>query len=573
MNGTIRIQETRFLRGPNLYASTPCVMALLEIDMEPARAVEAACLVQRTVRELQEMAGVPAPYGCVKRLVDDARSFRVVCGFEVEEVAERALFLAVDFVEAQMRGSLFSVSDRLVELHAAAVRQVSASAGILMDEAKRRDIPVLELDDHVIQFGWGTQQTRISSSATHGALPEGDGRIPVIAITGTNGKTTTTLLVAHTVRLAGHTTGYTTTEGVFIDGCPVARGDCTGYWSARDILTAPNVEFAVLETARGGILKRGLAYDKCDVSVVLNVSADHLGLEGVETVEDLARVKGVVGCSAGKAAVLNAEDRHCVAMAAQLKPGVEVIYFSMDAENPVLLRHLEQGGSAVYLHDQSMVIADGQRHEELLRVEHMPVTMNGRARYNVANCLAATAALMAAGIARTDIAHGLTSFVSDGRSNPLRGNVFDVRGVTVIVDYAHNAAAYAALAGMARTMTRGKLVGIVTAPGDRRDSDLEEIGATCAERFDDIVVYESQSRGRSMGGTVEIIVRGAHAAPRLLARVHEEWVDIDAIRRGLDLCEPGDVLVFACGTSLATLVEALRVPDPIAAARIEAEIG
>jgi cyanophycin synthetase len=271
--------------------------------------------------------------------------------------------------------------------------------------------------------------------------------------------------------------------------------------------------------------------------------------------------------------VLNAEDRHCVAMAARVRPGVEVVYFSMDPDSPVLLRHLEQGGRAVYLHDQALVIADGQRHEELLQVEHMPVTMNGRARYNIANGLAAAAALMAAGLPRAAIAHGLGTFVSDGRSNPLRGNVFDVRGVTVIVDYAHNTAAYAALADMARAVTRGRLVGVVTAPGDRRDNDLEDIGATCAARFDEMVVYESQSRGRQMGGTVAIIVRGARAAEGSVARIHEEWVDVDAIRRGLELCEPGDVLVFACGTSLATLVEALRGPDPVAAARIAAEIG
>ncbi|MGB9108299.1 MAG: Mur ligase family protein, partial [Telluria sp.] len=186
-----------------------------------------------------------------------------------------------------------------------------------------------------------------------------NGRIPVVAVTGTNGKTTTTLLVAHAARMAGLRTGVTTTEGVFIDGQRIAKGDCTGYRSARSVLTSPDVDFAVLETARGGILKRGLAYDLCDVAVVLNVSADHLGLDGIDSVEELAKVKAVVARRASRAVVLNAEDDHCVAMAAALADGVEPLYFSLDADNPVLLRHLDKGGRAVYYAEGAIVLANG----------------------------------------------------------------------------------------------------------------------------------------------------------------------------------------------------------------------
>ena len=176
------------------------------------------------------------------------------------------------------------------------------------------------------------------------------GRIPLIAVTGTNGKTTTTLMIAHAVRLAGLRTGHTTTQGIFIGERMVGQGDCTGYWSHRTVLGSPEVDFAVLETARGGLLKRGLAFDVCTVGVMLNVSDDHLGMDGVETVEDLARVKSTV-IAASQTAVLNADDRHCVAARGCLAPGANVIFFSMDAANAALRAHLADGGCGVWLED------------------------------------------------------------------------------------------------------------------------------------------------------------------------------------------------------------------------------
>lgn len=405
-----------------------------------------------------------------------------------------------------------------------------------------------------------------------GLMGDSDGRIPTIAVTGTNGKTTTTLLIAHTVRMAGKVTGVTTTEGVFIDGKQVAKGDCTGYWSARTVLGSPDVEFAVLETARGGILKRGLAFDRCDVGVVLNIAADHLGLDGVDTVEDLAQVKAVIAQSASKVAVLNAEDPLCVAMSRRVKPETEVVYFSMDAENPVFLQHLEDGGRGVYLQDNAVVVADGNLHQELVRVESMPVAFGGRARFNIANSLAAAAALMASGFSNLQIATGLSTFVSNGRTNPLRTNMFDIRGVTVIVDYAHNPAAYKAMAEMARALLPGQLVGIVTAPGDRRDEDLLEVGRVCGERFDELVVYESQSRGREVGEAVDLILEGAEEAAGISDTLHRVIEVGEAIRHGLSLCRPGDVLVFACGSSLQVFVDALRVNDPESADLVAGQV-
>ena len=400
----------------------------------------------------------------------------------------------------------------------------------------------------------------------------GDGRIPVIAITDTNGKTTTTLMVEHTLRMAGMATGATTTEGVFIGGKRIVKGDCSGYWSARSVLSAPEVDVAVLETARGGILKRGLAFDLCDVAMVLNVTADHLGLDGVDTVEQLAEVKAVVARSAARAVVLNVEDPLCAAMAGERRSGAELLWFSLDGEHPELLRHLEQGGRAAYLQDGALVLADGTRRRQLLWARDIPSALGGHARYNIANALAAAAGLMAAGLDEAQIAAGLASFVSDGKHNPLRSNLFNVRGVRVVVDYAHNPAAYAALAHMAHGLTDGRVVGVITAPGDRRCEDLVAVGQACGAGFDEVVVYESENRGRPTGETAGLLSAGALSGMAGGRRVHCHMASKDALRQGLSLCGAGDVLVFACGSSLAELVDALRDSDPETARRIAAEV-
>lgn len=385
--------------------------------------------------------------------------------------------------------------------------------------------------------------------------PKDNGRIPVVAVTGTNGKTTTSLLIANVFRAAGLKTGMATTGGIFIDDTCVRKGDCTGYWSARTVLGSPDVDAAVLETARGGILKRGLGFDYCDVAVVLNVTADHLGLDGIDTIKQMARVKSVVARTARRAVVLNADDSYCVDMTALLRPGVEVVYFSSDAQNPIVQRHREHGGRSVTLQEGDVMVCSPAGREHVLCVDHLAVTLQGRAPHNISNVLAAVAAMVAqGGCPAHAIAAGIQSFRCSTEQNPLRMNVSQVNGVTVLHDYAHNLAAYRALLDTARAMGCRRIVGVVTAPGDRRDTDLAQMAKLCASEVDELVVYEiDDDRSHSQGGTLRILHAGALMAARPEIRVHTVMGAQQAVLTGFTLCAPGDLLLVGGATSLNDL--------------------
>ncbi|WKB52097.1 cyanophycin synthetase [Eleftheria terrae] len=399
--------------------------------------------------------------------------------------------------------------------------------------------------------------------------PQEDGRIPVVAVTGTNGKTTTVLAIEHVLRSTGRRTGCATTEGVFIDGQPLMAGDCSGYWSAQAVLSDPDVEVAVLETARGGILRRGLGFDRCEVAVVLNIAADHLGQDGIDTLEDLANVKSVVAEAATGAVVLNAEDPHCVAMAEALRPGTELLYFSMDPHSLVLARHLRGGGRAVVLRQGVIWLQGRGWGHPVAEVASLPFTFGGQAPFNVANALAAAAALVALRLHPSEIARALATFRCSAETNPLRMNVFDVQGVRVVVDYAHNPAAFQALLQTVRQFRPRRCIGVVSAPGDRRDAELEEVGAICARGLDEMWVFElDEDRGRPPGATAAVILRGARSAAP--GRPMTAVLPVrQALQQALCACRPGDVLVYGCAVELGDLqaaaegrsVEEVALPD------------
>lgn len=426
--------------------------------------------------------------------------------------------------------------------------------------------PVLRIDE----FSDGAPP--IDAEAIVATLfPAGDdGRIPVVAVTGTNGKTTTTLLIASAFQAAGYKTGVATTEGVFIGTERVDKDDCTGYWSARAVLSSPLVEVAILETARGGILKRGLGFDRCEVAVVLNVTADHLGQDGINTIEDLARVKGVIAKAAYRAVVLNAEDEYCVGMASHAGPGVEILYFSCDENNSVLQAHLKQGGRAVYLSNGEVVLAGPDTHSVFFQSDSLDVTLHGCARHNSANTLAAVAALVAQGCPTEAIIRGIRQFSCNTTLNPLRLNLFKAGHVTVLLDYAHNPAAYQALLSTAKAIGFRRVVGVVTAPGDRRDVDLQCIARICAETLDAMVVYETDEfRGRKPGETSRILLESGLAAARGRIPVKLSLGGPQAISDAYAYCRAGDLLVIGGATQLKHLEQALAHGLPAASLVIE----
>ena len=324
--------------------------------------------------------------------------------------------------------------------------------------------------------------------------------IPIIAVTGTNGKTTTARLIDHIFKLAGNTVGMCTTDGVYIKNRLIYRGDMTGPMSHKMVLTDPTVDLAILECARGGILRAGLGFKNCNVGVVTNVSEDHLGLRGIHTVDQLARVKSIIPeiVKQDGVAVLNADDSLVHAMSEKTKGSV--IFFSLDWENnPVVSTHLKEGGTAVVFDDGWLCMMKGQWKYPIADVKNVPLTFDGKAKFNIMNALAAAGAAIGLGLKLENIKAGLTTFFPSHAQTPGRLTMTDMGNFNVLVDYAHNKAGYDALIDFVSSYNPEKVIMTLCVPGDRRDEDFESIAESCAKYVDTIVLFESYLRGLDEG--------------------------------------------------------------------------
>lgn len=374
----------------------------------------------------------------------------------------------------------------------------------------------------------------------------GNGRIPTVGITGTNGKTTTTRFIAHILKQSGRTVGMTCSDGIYIDGRLIERGDCSGPRSARSVLANPVVEAAVLETARGGILREGLGFDRCDVAVITNIGAgDHLGLNGVESREDLARVKRVLvdAVKQNGSAVLNADDPLVAAMA--LRNNCEVVYFSQRHDQQLIRTHLAQGGRAVFVDNGSIVLAKGHRHEQLIRLEDVPLTRRGRVRFQIENTLAAVAAGWSLGIPTETICNSLATFQSEMHQVPGRFNVLQANGSTIVLDFGHNPSALEALEDGLKIFPESQRVCVFSADGDRRDDVIirqaEIVGGLC----DKLILYEDpvRMRGRKPGEIFQLLRRGLTNASRVVS-ISEVQGEVPAIAECLGAARPGNLLLI-----------------------------
>ncbi|WP_375417750.1 cyanophycin synthetase [uncultured Hymenobacter sp.] len=334
-------------------------------------------------------------------------------------------------------------------------------------------------------------------------------RIPIIAVTGTNGKTTTTRLIAHIVASQGHKVGFTTTDGIYIQGVQLEKGDCTGAVSAEFVLKDPTVNYAVLETARGGMLRSGLGFHTCDVAVVTNVAADHLGLRDIYTVEEMAAVKGVVPRTVRKNgwAVLNADDRLVYEMAQTVD--CRVALFSMNEQNPRIREHVEAGGVAAVYEEGYVTIYKNSYKLRIGRAVEFPVTLGGRAGFNIENCLAAALAAYVAGFDKDLIKMALRTFIPSSTKTPGRMNVYKFPRFEVIVDYAHNTAGITKFAQFMEATTATRKIGVISGLGDRRDEDTLSFARIAGRIFDEVILRQNYDlRGKSEEFLQEIMTRG-----------------------------------------------------------------
>ncbi|UCE70233.1 MAG: cyanophycin synthetase [Flavobacteriaceae bacterium] len=339
---------------------------------------------------------------------------------------------------------------------------------------------------------------------------QGDkGRIPIVAITGTNGKTTTSRLIAHMAKMSGYRVGYTTSDGVYIQNRLLMKGDCTGPQSAEFVLKDPTVNFAVLECARGGILRAGLGFSKCDVAIVTNVSADHLGLKGIHTIEQLARVKSVVTETVlpDGYAILNADDDLVYEMRKSVSCNVAL--FSMDEENPRIKALQRKGGITAIYENGYVTLCRGTWKMRIMKAETIPLTYGGRARFMIHNILPAVIASNVRGISIEDMKAALETFLPSASQTPGRLNLFEFKKFRILLDYAHNPAGMRALQKFTDEIEASVKVGIVAGIGDRREEDNNEVGSIAAEMFDEIIIRQDKNlRGRSEKELITMLRNG-----------------------------------------------------------------
>jgi cyanophycin synthetase len=369
--------------------------------------------------------------------------------------------------------------------------------------------------------------------------------IPIIAITGTNGKTTTTRLIRHTLTLAGKKVGMTSTSGLYIGSDCILKGDNTGPVSARLVLENKEVETAVLETARGGIVRRGLGYDLADVGIILNISEDHLGLDGLDSLKDLSFVKALVieAVKPEGYAVLNADDEMLDYFLSRTVS--KVILFSKEYKNPIIIEHMKKGERAIFTENNTIYIFDGIRKKALIKIDEIPITYGGKVECNIENAMAAAAALFAINTTYDLIKLGLKTFMPDALLNPGRFNIFDMGEFKVMLDYGHNPAGYKAVIKFLQKMEADRLVGIIGVPGDRLDRNIQEVGQMCSKVFSKIYLKEDDDlRGRVQGEVIGILFDSLIKNGTAEESIEVVYSEIMALEKAILDAQPGDLIVM-----------------------------
>jgi len=499
--------------------------------------------------------------------IDDA----VVALLEKNELALDAIPETGLFVQLRLTGNMSTGGisiDRTDEIHPDNIEICEQAAQVIGLDVAGIDLIVDDITQPVKDQGGAICEVnagpgfRMHTHPTEGhprdvarpvienLFPRGEpSRIPIVAVTGTNGKTTTSRMIAHILKMAGRRVGLTTTDGIYVDGTQILKGDMSGPNSAQMVLQNPTVQTAVLETARGGILRSGLGFDRCDVAVVTNIAADHLGLQGINTLQDLARVKAVVPASTFRDGyvVLNADDRWCVEMTSRARG--EIIFFTVDENNEKVREHLRARGKAVILKqdrgNEVIYLADGRRETAVIDVRHIPATFEGRARVNVKNALAAVGAAYGCNIGLESIRNGLRTFTTSFFQAPGRLNMLELGGYRVVVDYCHNVAGLTELADFVKRMVPARAIGMIAMPGDRRNDDIERFGTIASDIFDEYVIREDTNRRGRAPGEVANLLRDTLINNGVdSSRIRIELDELEAANALLDQARPEDLVVL-----------------------------
>ncbi|MDX2193270.1 MAG: Mur ligase family protein [Gemmatimonadales bacterium] len=543
--------DSRRLTGPSLLLAVPG--AILDIDTAGADAAAQDALTaawEARVRAAMDALGWPAPALASRRF---AGGLSLACSAPLDR-----LYTATEVNEWAFDGAPGAtaeapappLADALEALRAAEAREANPGLLVLADAARRLDLRLLA-DDAKVTVGegrygltWPARELPAPSETPWNALAD----IPTALVTGSNGKTTTVRLLAAMARAAGRVTGHTSTDAIVVGTEVVDEGDWAGPGGARLLLRDARVELAVLETARGGILRRGLAVDRADVAVITNIAADHFGEFGIADLESLADVKWVVTRAVrdGGRIVLNADDPHLVARGRRRRG--QVLWFSLDAANPVLSDPRSAGAGAVVAEDGALVLRDGTRRTVVERLDRIPITFGGGASHNVANAAAATAAAHALGLPLAAIAEALRQFGTAERDNPGRANLLELGGVRVLVDFAHNPHGMDALVRAARALPAARRLVVLGQAGDRDDDAIRGLARSAwALRPDRVLCKELEKyrRGRALGEVPGLLAAEFRALGLPEAAIGFAADELDATRQALRWAAAGDLLVLA----------------------------
>ena len=367
--------------------------------------------------------------------------------------------------------------------------------------------------------------------------------IPVISVTGTNGKTTTTRMIGHVLKMMGMTTGITSTDGIYINDKCIHKGDDSGFNSAKTLLLNRDVEAVVLETARGGLVRRGLAYDLADVAVITNITNDHLGLDGIDSMEDLMFVKSLVGeeVKENGYTVINADDKYSKRILDRIS--CEKIYFSKSKDNELIKENINDGKIAVFIEDNNICVINNHRKYLIMSIDELPISYNGILKYNIENAMAACAALVGLNIDYCMISKGFSDFMPCD-DNEGRFNMFEYYGRKVILDYGHNIEGYkAVLSCINKLKTKNRLIGVVGVPGDRQDNVIKEIGEICCEYLDEIIIKEDKDRrGRSIGEVSQLLkISMLKNSNKKNVKVYLD--EVDALEYAIKISKKDDIII------------------------------